>query len=945
MKQTIITNIVLFLLLIAASASAQSHEDFPEILPTYDIGTACAETGYVKVLAYVSDHNNLRFQLLSKELDENKHFIQFKQSPLQSVPEFHLKIHTLHFYQAMIIAYNTSGDIHAVSYMAAIVASRFMNSEVPTNPLPAPIVQTKKSRSGGLEMISTIDYSKFDLELIEINAEIHYNSYKVEDLDKSNFEVMENTRYQNIIKVVSDDDDYIKTADIVFVHDDSGSMSDERDAVKANIMSFVQRLQNEGIDYRIALVPYGGGGSSNSFSDPDGTILHEGTFHKNTHDFENDLTQMKIDGGTEQAFCAINQAISQLHWRESTQRFIILITDEHNNDCGVYQTQLLDKLKNTNTTCYCLYDTNCSVTDCENSSADFDPLANQTNGKIYNIYAEFTDILNDISADIASKYLIQYKTDDPESIAPREVQLKVSAYNTTKTNTMHYTANPFIISRTPETIALSDSGQRQQRSLQIVIKMTQSNAALNAALYYKNENSNFQSIQMTSIGNDLYCAYIPESMVLPKSIQYYISASNGTTTKTLPTSDAHDNPFIIPVLPNMAPFITHQSVTTANVGNSVNIKGSVEDVTNRVARVELYYKEQGENVYDQLIDTPNSTQHTFNFSIPAEKVTCNGIAYYINALDDFGVRSEIGTADNPNLVEVPPCIPPGCQDIGNVKICAEKFQGIDANNYIASGSVCIGTTSNGEILGTGAALKLNTADKTVETVIGNTLDVLSVKRTQDSTNIDLIPLYYGSFIIDCTTNPPKLTYQGGRSRLKLIKDILFSFPTSTGNNYLLIQDDAVQLKDVSTKVTEGMEASVEIGDIILSQTGNTTPVVKVSGKTLTNKRSINNLDWELKNLSFKVDIANNQFNGSGEFTIPTMIESDRGDGIPATFGFKESPLSLENIYGNLGFPTDCRQPLMIPSKHTLKFLVTNPEASDYQIVEISDSKSKKKLIR
>jgi len=956
-----ISMITLFvLIMMITKVSAQIYEDFPETPPSYDIGTnrSAKGDGYVKVQAYVANQDQLKFQLLYKELDESGKFIQFNQLPVQSVPEFYLKVHTLHRYQAMIVAYNLLGEISAVSYMISIVPSKYMQSELAYNDSPQSIFsRSKKARSSSLEMLTTIDPAKFPI--IEINAEIMYNSTVEEGLSKSDFEVTEDSRYQSIQEVVPpQQNDFVKIADIVFVHDDSGSMSEERDAVKENILSFVQKLESENIDYRIALVPYGGSGVNstccysitvsrclsspgcsytNCSSDPDGTVFHDGIFHDNIVNFKNDLNYLKIYGGTEKAFCAIDKAITQLRWRESTQKFIILLTDEDNDTCSISQTQLLTNLKANNVTCYCLYDS-----DDISQQNDFDPLSEQTNGKVFDIYDDFSDILKDISADISSKYLIQYQTDNPSSTTlttQREVQLKAITSYGPIVSTLNYTPNPFLITRTPETIALSDSGQRQQRSLQIVIKMIQNNVTLSAKLYYKNETSNYQSINMTSIGNNLYSTDIPALDVIPKAIHYYITASNGMTTKTLPTSDAQDNPFIIPILPNMAPFLSHQVVTTAIESAPIAIQGRVEDVTNRVERIEFFYKEQGENIYEQLVETPNTTQYAFNFSIPADKVTCKGVAYYINAIDDFGVTTQIGTTDNPNLIEVP-CIPSNVpQEIGNVKIYADNFKSVPPYQIIASGNVCIGTTSNDrKLLRTGASLNLYTDSKTIDTVTSNNLYILDIKRSQTSSP-ELLPLFNGNFEIDCDVWPPKLTYNNGDSILKLINNITFSFPTSTGNHFLLIQEDSVTLKDVFTSVTEGMEATVDLGDITLSQTGNTTPLINVTGQSLSNKRKIKNQKWELENLSFEVDIANEQFKGSGEFSIPGVIEYNRG--IPSDFEFIDSPLSLEKIYGNLGFPRSWRQPLMIPSKHTLGILVTNTDSSFFQVNGITSQKTKK----
>ncbi|MCK5718769.1 MAG: hypothetical protein KAH84_02335 [Thiomargarita sp.] len=95
-------------------------------------------------------------------------------------------------------------------------------------------------------------------------------------LTQNNFTIIEDGNSQTIHDFIPPEstEGNIRAVDIVFVHDDSGSLGDEAAQVKANIQSFLSALAASNLDYRIGLVPYGGDGNSTSFSPPAGRILN-----------------------------------------------------------------------------------------------------------------------------------------------------------------------------------------------------------------------------------------------------------------------------------------------------------------------------------------------------------------------------------------------------------------------------------------------------------------------------------------------------------------------------------------------------------------------------------------------------------------------------------------------------------------------------------------------
>lgn len=129
--------------------------------------------------------------------------------------------------------------------------------------------------------------------------------------------------------------------DIVFVLDQSSSMTDDNEVMRRNLVNFTNALEEQGIDARYAVI---------SMERP-ATV---------TQDFTSDVneTQRAIDdivarsGDTEDNFEALgmaNQLLNQ-EGRPGAARFIIDVTDEGSNVDTPSQQELSDTFNQTNTT-------------------------------------------------------------------------------------------------------------------------------------------------------------------------------------------------------------------------------------------------------------------------------------------------------------------------------------------------------------------------------------------------------------------------------------------------------------------------------------------------------------------------------------------------------------------------------------------------------------------
>jgi len=125
-------------------------------------------------------------------------------------------------------------------------------------------------------------------------------------------------------------------ADIVFLVDTTGSMSDEISGVKSSIQKFLQSLSDAGYDIKAAVIPFGDYAPGN----PD----YEGASYSapfiNLSDSEiasNYANELVAYGGQdlpENIYGAIMFAWNNMNWRAGTERVIILLTDAFSHYTG-----------------------------------------------------------------------------------------------------------------------------------------------------------------------------------------------------------------------------------------------------------------------------------------------------------------------------------------------------------------------------------------------------------------------------------------------------------------------------------------------------------------------------------------------------------------------------------------------------------------------------------
>ncbi len=224
---------------------------------------------------------------------------------------------------------------------------------------------------------------------------IHFYQ-SIQTLTQDNFEVYENGTLQtdNFNVKLPGQSGNSRLADIIFIMDNSGSMGDEQQEVSNNVLNFVNSLFNSGINYALGLCRYGSG---TNLGHP--IVENNSLLTSDPEYFKNNLwTLNKIDGGKEPGYYAIKYSASAFAFRPGSQKIFIIIIDENPDQGGATLDEFVSLCLDNKINLFVL--TNSSL------YSKFTPITNVTNGEIFNIRSDFSQILNFISGIISSNYLV-----------------------------------------------------------------------------------------------------------------------------------------------------------------------------------------------------------------------------------------------------------------------------------------------------------------------------------------------------------------------------------------------------------------------------------------------------------------------------------------------------------------------------------------------------------
>jgi len=488
---------------------------------------------------------------------------------------------------------------------------------------------------------------------IYVDVAVVSDGVGISTLSQSNFQVSEDGILQTDYFAVTPPEGggvVGKVVDIVFLMDNSGSMLDEQSAVRNHITDFVNDLDDSEINFTLGLCRFGAYQNSGyPIIEDSGVLTCDVEYFK-----DNVWARNSVNGGFEPGWDALYEAATGFSFRPGAHKVFILITDEtpgDNSNVGTYtQEQAISTLQANSITMFALLD----LSDAH-AVSDYGVIAEQTAGAYYDILDPFDEILNYISSQVANTYRIRYRSSNPTYDGiERDVQVIVSYQGEQATCKGSYTPGSApTIQRTQETLDLHNQSWAAGTEFTIKADITDNVAPYvqSATLYYrKTADPSYSTVSMTS-HSDEYWGTIPGSAVGTPGLDYYISATDGQSTVTDPSTDPRNYPYQIAVLPNKAPQITHTPVTTSAPGTAIRITAEITDTTNALREAKLFYRRTGQILYQEAT-MANTSGDNYSTQIPASYVTTDGVDYYIYAEDDLQVGNHEGTLDSPHQIIV-----------------------------------------------------------------------------------------------------------------------------------------------------------------------------------------------------------------------------------------------------------------------------------------------------
>ncbi len=493
--------------------------------------------------------------------------------------------------------------------------------------------------------ITSFNYQAFPF--IYMNAVVDTFGFGFDQLVQKDFQVYENgllqTDYFEVIPPGQGGG--TRLTDIIFIMDNSGSMSEEQAAVRDNVSDFVTNLAGSGVNFALGLCRYGASANSgNPIYEDNGNLTSDADYFKN-----NVWARNQISGGHEPGYRSIEQSATEFNFRPGSQKIFIIITDETPDQDDVTVEDAINTCLSGSITLFALTE--------KDLYEDFYPITQVTNGQVFDIYSDFSDILDYISTLVSNNYVVKYKTTNSEMDGTlREVVLRANYSVNTASDTVYYNANSIpVITRLDTTIAIEEKPIAQGSPVTISATIVDNIEPYvqSAKVFYKNsKDSIYKSVNMTTSGNDIYTADIPGVDVQEPGLDYYITATDGLQASTSPKTNPAASPYQIAVLPNVAPTLIHTPVEYVAFGNSLEISALMRDSTNNLTETKLFVRKVGQLVYSEVNMTLTSTPDVYNVTIPANEITLDDIEYYLKATDDFGISSYAGRKDKPYRVRI-----------------------------------------------------------------------------------------------------------------------------------------------------------------------------------------------------------------------------------------------------------------------------------------------------
>ncbi|PIE88103.1 MAG: hypothetical protein CSA04_03630, partial [Bacteroidetes bacterium] len=262
---------------------------------------------------------------------------------------------------------------------------------------------------------------------------------------------------------------------------------------------------------------------------------------------------------------------------------------------------------------------------------------------------------------IQAWYNIRYRSPQENCTPPlRQITLSISTphHNATDSDSYLLSENcsqQIHIDLTEETKLLLRNAVSPSNDLSITAHIycgTGSDCQPNALLSCKTRTipSTESDILPYDTGNGLYSFRVPQELLSPPGLEFFIKAYDSSRVVVSPRN-YQENPWMISVLENTPSVILHDTVDHAVMGSPVRIVANVTDSTNSIDKVNLYFKSVMDVAYTKRVMV-SEKRGDYSCYISENLLESDDIAYFIEAIDDYGVSTYNGSIEEPHIISI-----------------------------------------------------------------------------------------------------------------------------------------------------------------------------------------------------------------------------------------------------------------------------------------------------
>lgn len=535
---------------------------------------------------------------------------------------------------------------------------------------------------------------KYNIKILNVNTENYPDAIYVEftvmndsgrfveDLTLSDFNLKDNSRTKyGCNRLVQNLAEVTFPIDVVFLVDNSGSMSDEQENIRKNIPELISGLKDFG-DVRVGLLRFGD--NNQMYRCPDYAFEEKGNnqfFFSLSDDKEKDFflntiwKRNEVSGGYEPYYEVLNWAADQeFGYRQNAMKSYIMLGDEKVNDntnnkrCDKSLSTLTDSSVATK-----LSDYGIQTFIIQNIYYfnEYFRIVNQTGGSCLNVTSpNYNELLSDISNKIKGRYVMRYCLDSADvaefcSDESRTVSVEYVKGGVTASSRYRVAESARIV-RSEETRTLDNRSIEPGFDVPIVMDIVSNgNVVDSVMLFYKNNGDTEYQKQIKVVEKQDTATAVSVEFTIPKEyiknevVQYYAEAythrtyGSGVTYKTKVSSPPYykdDFYWSIAVTPNEAPLISKVSSTPATPCRPLTLYADVFDSTDSIASVLLRYRIRNTPSEYQTVEMrklPSTSGTKYVGTINKGAFVDKSVEYYIIAADNYGMTGRYGTSETP----------------------------------------------------------------------------------------------------------------------------------------------------------------------------------------------------------------------------------------------------------------------------------------------------------